>query len=129
MKARCYNVTGERYNDYGGRGIAVCGEWLDSFQTFHDWAIENGYKENLTIDRIDVNGNYEPDNCRWTTSKQQQRNTRSNRVYTINGETHCLMEWCELLNLSYNSMVARLNRGWPIEKALATPIRGYHHEI
>lgn len=127
MKARCYNITHDRYKDYGARGIVVCDEWLTDFTAFYNWSIENGYRENLTIDRIDVNGNYEPNNCRWATPKEQQRNTRYNRNYTINGETHCLIEWCERLNRNYNTVACRINRGWPVEKALFTPIRGYRH--
>lgn len=118
MKSRCYNKKYLWYNDYGARGIRVCDEWLNDFQVFYDWAINNGYKENLSIDRIDVNGNYEPDNCQWITPKQQARNRRSNKYYTINGETHCLSEWCEILNLNYTTVKARLHYGWSIEKTL-----------
>lgn len=128
MKSRCYNITSDRYNDYGGRGIIVCDEWKNDFQEFYNWAMDNGYQDELTIDRIDVNGNYGPDNCRWISMKEQSRNKRNNRLYTINGETYCLIDWCERLNLNYNSMIARLNRGWPIEKALFTPVREYNHE-
>lgn len=121
MKARCYNATHDRYKDYGARGIVVCDEWLNDFTVFYDWAMNNGYKENLTIDRIDVNGNYEPSNCRWVTSKEQQRNTRYNRNYTINGKTHCITEWCEILGINRNMVYTRINRGWTVENALLTP--------
>lgn len=118
MKKRCYNEKHKDYNDYGGRGIKICDEWLDDFMAFYKWAIDNDYKENLTIDRIDVNGNYTPDNCRWATPKQQARNTRRNRMITINDETRCLAEWCEIFNLKYKIVKCRLCRGWSIEKAL-----------
>lgn len=118
MKRRCDYIKHKRYKDYGGRGIVVCDEWKDDFMKFHDWAISNGYNDNLTIDRIDVNGNYEPNNCRWITNKQQARNRRSNRNCTINGVTRCLMEWCEIYKLNYWTVVERLNRDWSIEKAL-----------
>lgn len=119
MKRRCYNKDSKAYNNYGNRGVAVCDEWLQDFQAFYDWSMANGYDDTLTIDRIDVNGNYEPSNCRWATRKQQNRNTRRNRNYTINGETHCLKEWCEILNLNYNTVRKRLNRlNWSIERAL-----------
>lgn len=119
VKSRCYNKNNKRYKDYGGRGIAVCDEWKDDFMSFYNWAILNGYKDTLTIDRIDVNGNYEPSNCRWVTPKQQARNRRSNRNYTINGETHCLKEWCEIVGLNYRTVQYRINiLNQNIERAL-----------
>lgn len=118
IKARCYNTHDKSYKYYGGRDIKMCDEWYNNYVTFKDWAVNNGYSKGLTIDRIDVNGNYEPNNCRWVTMKQQSRNTRRNRYFTINGETHCLSEWCELLGLKYNKVQARLKRGWDIKKSL-----------
>lgn len=119
VKSRCYNKNNKRYKDYGGRGIAVCDEWKDDFMSFYNWAILNGYNDTLTIDRIDVNGNYEPSNCRWVTPKQQARNRRSNRNYTINGETHCLKEWCEIVGLNYRTVQYRINiLNQNIERAL-----------
>lgn len=96
MKLRCYNEHSEKYKNYGGRGIAVGAEWKDDFMAFYKWAMDNGYRDNLTIDRIDVNGNYEPNNCRWATYKQQARNKQYHKDYTINGVTKCLAEWCEI---------------------------------
>lgn len=118
MKSRCYNVNNKDYKHYGGRGIVVCDEWKDNFQAFYDWCINNGYKDNLTIDRVDVNENYNPNNCRFADRKQQSRNRRNIKLYTINGETHCLSEWCEIYNLKFHTIQARLIRGWSIEKAL-----------
>ena len=86
MKRRCYNKACKSYKDYGGRGIIVCLEWLNNFQTFYDWAITNGYNEILSIERKDVNGNYEPSNCRWATKKEQANNKRNNHFITINDE-------------------------------------------
>lgn len=77
MKTRCYNPNHEAYEDYGGRGIAICDEWRNNFQKFHEWAINSGYSDELTIDRIDVDGNYQPSNCKWATMSEQRRNQRS----------------------------------------------------
>lgn len=85
--------------------------------------MNNGYDDTLTIDRIDVNGNYSPDNCRWVDMKQQSRNKRNNINYTINGETRCLKEWCELLGLNYNAVWARINKyKWSIERVLGLEV-------
>ena len=118
IKARCYNHKNKRYENYGARGIVMCDEWKKDFQVFYDWATNSGYKDNLQIDRIDVNGNYEPNNCRWVDVKTQQRNKSNNKLYTLNGETKCLSEWCEILNLKYWTVRMRLYRGWSVERAL-----------
>lgn len=118
MKSRCYYKRNNRYKYYGERGIKVCNEWLNDFMSFYTWSISHGYKDNLTIDRIDCNGNYEPNNCRWTSNKQQQRNKHNNRNITIQGETHCLSEWCDILGLNVNTVNTRLRRNWSIERAL-----------
>lgn len=118
MRERCYNKHSPNYKNYGGRGVAVCSEWKDNFQAFYEWSANNGYNDKLTIDRIDVNDNYEPNNCRWCNAKQQARNRRNNRNYTINGVTHCLMKWCEIYNLNYQTVIYRLNHNWQIERAL-----------
>lgn len=119
MKTRCYNQHYNGYKNYGARGITICDEWLSDFMTFYDWAINNGYRDYLTIDRIDNDGNYEPSNCRWVTMHEQNRNKRDTKMCTINGETHCLTDWCKILNLDRNTVSARINKlGWPIEEAL-----------
>lgn len=104
--------------DLNGLKIVCPCDGKDNFQAFYDWAVNNGYSDNLTIDRIDVNGNYEPNNCRFVNMKQQERNKRNNRNITINGEMHCLKEWCELLGLNYQTVFTRIYRGWSIERAL-----------
>lgn len=121
MKNRCDNPNAQFYKDYGGRGITYCEEWRD-FIAFEKWAVANGYKEDLTIDRINNNGNYEPDNCRWTSIKEQQRNRRSNHLLTFKGETHCINEWAEILGISRETIKNRLGYGWDIEKVLTEPI-------
>ena len=87
MYERCYNQSDKRYYDWGGRGIKICKEWLDDKENFINWALKNGYEEGLTIDRIDNNKGYYPENCRWVTLKENNQNRRSSRFYTINGET------------------------------------------
>jgi len=123
MKERCYNKNNNRYYCYGQRGIKVCNEWLNDFVLFYNWAINNGYKDNLTIDRIDVNGNYEPDNCRWLTNKEQSQNRRSNFNITLGNKTQCLTKWAEDYNISEGTVRDRIKRGWDIEKAIKTKVR------
>lgn len=116
MKNRCYNNKDKRYSDYGGRGIKICEKWLDEKEgtiNFYNWAIKNGYAENLTIDRIDVNGNYEPSNCRWVTNKIQCNNKRNNHIITYNGETHTMMEWADIFNINYDAIRYRIKRNFP----------------
>ena len=115
---RCCNSNYKDFKNYGARGITMCDEWKNDFQAFYDWAISNGYNDSLTIDRIDNNKGYEPSNCRWATKKQQSRNRRNVKQYTINGEKHCLSEWCEIIGLNYNNVRQRVYKGWSIEKAL-----------
>ena len=123
MKQRCLSPCDKRYSSYGGRGIKICDEWLgkDGFNNFYKWAIESGYSDELTIDRIDVNGNYEPSNCRWATWKEQSRNTRKTIWITYKGETHMLKEWSEILNIPYERLRQRIGKlGWDIERAFNT---------
>lgn len=118
MKARCYNENHEYYKNYGGRRIMICDEWKNDFKTFYDWSMANGYKDNLTIDRIDNNGNYEPSNCRWTDMKTQARNRRKNHLITYKGETHCISVWSQLTGIKQSTIRRRLKVGWSISKAL-----------
>jgi len=92
MKGRCYAKNRKFYENYGGRGITICESWKNDFVKFKDWALENGYRDDLSIDRIDNDGNYEPNNCKFSTAKEQQRNTRRNRIITYKDETHCVAE-------------------------------------
>lgn len=110
IKSRCYKKSNARYGDYGGRGISVCDEWKTDFISFYDWAINNGYNDNLTIDRIDNDGNYEPSNCRWTTNKVQGNNRRNNINITIGNSTRSLTEWCEIFDVDYKRTNARYKR-------------------
>ena len=121
MKTRCYNTKAFAYKDYGGRGITVCKEWKDSFVTFYNWALSNGYTNDLSIDRINVNGNYEPNNCRWATVWEQAVNRRDNRFITCNGETLTIGQWARKVNLTWDIIDWRLRIGWTPEEALFTP--------
>lgn len=124
MKQRCYNSKSTGFKHYGGRGISMCDEWQSDFMTFYNWSINNGYREDLSIDRIDVNGNYEPSNCRWITMKEQQRNTTVNRIITYNNETHCLAEWAEILEINKETLNTRINKlKWTIKRAFSEPVR------
>lgn len=123
MKKRCYLKTHEAYKDYGGRGITVCNEWKNDFMSFHDWAMNNGYDEKLTLDRIDVNGNYEPNNCRWATWKEQQNNRRDNIHIQYKGKTKTIYEWSEIFNIKYCTLWWRIKNGWSIENALTKKVR------
>lgn len=118
MKGRCTRSTHPFYRLYGGRGITICEEWKDSFKPFHDWATANGYADNLTIDRIDTNGNYCPENCRWADMVTQANNTSRNHLLEYNGEVHTLAEWSKLTGINYMSLKTRIRRGWSVERAL-----------
>jgi hypothetical protein len=121
MKRRCFNPHDTGYDFYGGRGITVSESW-QQFQPFYDWAMASGYREGLTIDRIDNDGNYEPGNCRWIPMAAQQRNSRRNHLLTFEGKTLPLVEWAETRGLSRYTLSTRLARHWPVEKALTQPV-------
>lgn len=122
MKKRCLNKKNQAYFRYGGRGVTICNEWLNDFMNFYKWALNNGYKDNLTIDRIDVNGNYEPYNCRWATYKEQANNRRkeiTSRYLTYKEKTQTVTEWCKEYNINYSTLSCRINKlKWNDEKAL-----------
>ena len=121
IKDRCYNKNNKNYSTYGARGIKMCDEWLNDFVKFYEWANQNGYKEGLTIDRIDRNGDYCPDNCRWATWTQQANNTSKNIHVTINGETKTVPEWSRALGLNYRSVRTRITKGMDPVLALTMP--------
>jgi hypothetical protein len=120
MKNRCLNKNNKRYPSYGGRGILLFENW-HNYVEFHNWAINNGYSENLTIDRIKVNGNYEPSNCKWSTQKEQANNRTNNRNITFKDQTLTLQEWSDKIGIERHVLKNRLNRGWSIERAFITP--------
>lgn len=121
MRERCNTKTCTIYKNYGGRGISICKEW-DDFAVFRDWALNNGYSDELSIDRIDVNGNYNPENCRWATNKEQANNKRTSRLLTYNGETKTITEWAEKTGIKVGTIWARLHRGWSAERTLSEDV-------
>ena len=123
MRNRCFNSNNKSFVYYGGRGISVCDEW-NEFLNFEKWAIQNGFEENLTLDRIDVNGNYEPENCRWISQKEQMRNTRANHLLTYNGYTKTMADWAEITGIPYSTLKQRINKyNYSVEKALTKPVK------
>lgn len=117
MRQRCNNPKCNTYNKYGARGISVCKEW-DDFAVFRDWALAHGYNKDLTIDRIDNNGNYSPDNCRWATVEEQSYNKRTTIRIQYMGDEYTLNELERISNVSRRLIDSRLRRGWSVEKAL-----------
>lgn len=122
IRQRCYNPKNPKYDIYGGKGVKMCESWKENFLEFLNWAINNGYEKGLSIDRIDGNGNYCPENCRWATSKEQNRNLAKNINITFGGKTMCLSAWAELLNINRHTLDQRLKKGWSVERALTTPV-------
>lgn len=114
---RCEDVRRSDYERYGGRGISVCPEW-SSYRPFREWALANGYKPGLSLDRRDNDGNYSPDNCRWATAKQQNNNKRSNHIIELNGQRHTMAEWAEITGIKYTTIRKRAREGWPAERIL-----------
>lgn len=122
MHSRCSHASRWDYKHYGGRGIRICQEWLD-FISFKEWAERHGYNDSLTLDRIDPDLNYTPENCRWATNQEQQNNRRNNHYMTYNGETHSMADWARIVNIPYSTLRSRKNNlGWSDEAALSTPV-------
>lgn len=128
MKARCYNPNAVSYPNYGGKGIAICKEWKE-FIPFYEWAIQNGYKNNLTIDRLDNSKDYSPNNCRWVDMKTQANNRSTNHLVNYNGETLNLSQWATKLKFPYGLLVQRISRGWTFERAIQTPKHEYKRKV
>lgn len=123
MKQRCYNKNNEKYKNYGGRGIIICDEWLQDRKTFFDWAFENGYNDTLTIDRIDVNGNYDPDNCRWVTNNEQMWNRTDTLYVTYKDKSYCMSYILRELGLlqHMSAIKKRIRSGCTFEEAIKKP--------
>lgn len=118
---RCNNPNHVGYSKYGGRGIKLCDEWFDKFEAFYEWANNNGYNEKLSLDRIDNDKGYYPENCRWSTPSEQQRNRRDNSILTYNGETKLLQDWCRIFGMSRRTIYWRIKHNYPIENLFDPP--------
>ena len=129
MICRCKYKGTNSYNNYGGKGIKVCKEWEKDFMNFYNWAMENGYCENLTIDRINSNKDYCPENCRWITRKEQQNNLKTNRHIIYNGVIKNAKQWCDEYGISQTTFNDRLKRGWTIEQALTITTKGVNRKV
>lgn len=125
IKRRCRGTDKENAKYYSEKGITVCAEWAASYTAFRCWALANGYSDTLTIDRVDNNGNYTPQNCRWVDRKTQNRNFSRNRNITAFGETKTLAEWCESLKINRKTTEYRINHGWKHEDALTFPVMSF----
>ena len=125
MNLRCLDETNTNYHRYGGRCISVCDEWKENLQAFVDWAMANGYRDDLTLDRIDNDGNYEPSNCRWVSMREQANNRRSNVAITFNGKTKTMKQWANDVGIPYKVVWQRIQKlGWSAERALTEPVKG-----
>lgn len=118
MKKRCLNPRNRFYRRYGGRGITVCPQWIRDFQDFYDWAISHGYRKGLSLDRIDNDKGYSPENCRWATKEEQGNNKGNNRMFILGGEKKTLAELCRIYSKNRSKVDNRLRSGWTIEEAL-----------
>ena len=129
MVHRCHSQDAHAKR-YWNRGIVVCDDWRNSFEAFYDWAMANGFSDGLTIDRIDVNGNYCPENCRWVDRRTQANNRTNNKLLTHNGKTQTVSQWADEIGIKYQTLICRLcQRHWSVERALTTPVRRLHKEI
>lgn len=118
IKTRCYNTNDPHYERWGAKGVGMCNEWRNDFKAFYDWSMSNGYSDELTIDRISNNGNYEPTNCRWVTLAENNRNKPHVRYITHNGKTQTIGQWTKELGLGKETIRERLKRGWSETEAL-----------
>lgn len=122
MKHRCYDQKYDKYHYYGGRGIEICKKWLKSFDEFLNWSLANGYKDSLTLDRKNNDGNYTPRNCRWTTIKEQANNRSTNHMLKYKGKTQSMQQWADELGLTESAISQRLRAGWSVNDALSKPL-------
>lgn len=129
MKTRCYNSQYWNYPNYGGRGITICEEWLKDFSSFYSWALSSGYQEGLTIERVNNDGPYSPDNCKWATKEEQDANRRNNHRLTYKGETKTVTQWAKLTGLPAAAILSRIRYGWSPDEIIETPSGGKSETI
>lgn len=128
MHNRCYNKKHDAFKWYGKKGVSICKEWHD-FLPFREWALANGYKETLSIDRINSSGNYEPSNCQWVTQKEQMNNVSSNKILEFQGVQYTQAQFAEKFNLKYHTVRNRVRMGWSLERIVSTPENGGKNEL
>ena len=128
MKTRCNNPNYDKYQYYGGKGISICDEWERSYDAFEEWAINNGYADGLTLDRIDPNGNYCPENCRWLSRKGQANNRSSNHFLTYDGKTLTIQQWSDETGIPRGCIGQRIAAGWDVCRTLTEPVQPTHVE-
>ena len=131
MYCRCYYSSTNQYKNYGGKGIKVCDEWqhIEGFINFYNRAINNGYSDELTLDRIDNEKDYCPENCKWSTLKEQSNHRTNNVFYTYKGKTKTSKQWCDEYGISQTTLNDRLKRGWTLEQALTISTSGNHRKV
>jgi hypothetical protein len=129
MVNRCYDPKNHRYTDYGGRGIAVCREWLNNRYKFYEWCLENGIQKHLQIDRRDNDGNYSPDNCKFSTRIEQASNTRKSVLLTWRTQTMTVSQWARTLKVKPQALQHRIDRGWSVERVFTQPYRPLRRRI
>ncbi len=129
IKQRCNDPESCNYKNYGRRGISLCSEWSENYLPFYEWSINNGYREDLSIERIDNNGNYEPLNCTWATAREQSLNKRTNRLISFNGETKTISQWSEIYGVDKRNLRWRIERGWSAEQAITTPLTRFKKHV
>lgn len=128
MKGRCFNQSNTEYAHYGGRGITICPEWM-SFPAFCRWAMQNGYSDDLTIERVDNNGNYEPGNCAWISEAEQRRNTTRVQKVALNDRRKTLRQWAKDAGMNFSTLMHRIRAGMTLEQALAAPVRSRSEQL
>ncbi len=125
IKDRCFNLNSKNYKYYGSRNITICEEWKNDFLKFKEWAENNGYKDDLTIERIDVNGNYCPENCKWATRKEQNNNKQNTKILTAFQETKSMLDWSKdyRCKVTYKVLKERIYKKWNIEQAITQDLK------
>jgi hypothetical protein len=118
IKTRCLNSNDPHFERWGKRGITICDEWKDDFQSFYDWSMSHGYSDDLTIDRINNDGNYEPSNCRWVSVAEQARNKRTSVIISYKGKTQTAAQWAKELRTGHDTIRQRFHKGWTTEECL-----------